>query len=180
MKTKDYRLDIKEITDDGRFRGMASVFGVKDLDDEVVDPGAFTRTLAHKGGEYPLLWQHKKDEPIGLATLRQTDKGLELDGQLNLEVQRAREAYGLLKQKAVRGISYGFKTIKSSIDKTVRHLKEIKLWEVSLVTFPANPDAVVTEVKAEQLAEELKADGTEVQTLIFPKAHWETEGKSVV
>ena len=72
-----------------------------------------------------------------------------LKGQLALTVGRAREAYELAKMGALRGISIGFEIVKSSWDDTrkMRRIHEIKLWEVSLVTFPAQPLAQVTAIK---------------------------------
>lgn len=149
METKDlfsYRL--KSVEESGRFEGFASVYGNTDTDGDVIVKGAFKRTLDHRD-EVPLLWQHKRDEPIGLGKLSDSDFGLKISGQLNLEVGKAREAYSLLKQGAVRGLSIGFEIPqgKSYIDQNRRHITEVKLHEVSVVTFAANSEARVTDVK---------------------------------
>lgn len=142
---------VKELDEAGTFVGYASVFGKKDLDNEIVEAGAFKRTVDRKKGKFPILWQHNRDEPIGIIEGAEEDeKGLKIRGRLSMGVSRARDAYALLKDGVVKGLSIGFRVIKDEWDKTsgVRRLKEIDLWEVSVVTFPANPSANVASVKA--------------------------------
>ena len=62
---------------EGVFTGHASVFNKKDLQDEVVEPGAFKRTLNRKKGKFPLLWQHDKTEPIGMVEAEEDGRGCE-------------------------------------------------------------------------------------------------------
>jgi HK97 family phage prohead protease len=70
-------------------------------------------------------------------------------GRLLLELQRAREAYTLLKEGALGGLSIGYSPTRYSYDDAgVRHIAEVELWEVSLVTFPANAAAGITVVKS--------------------------------
>ena len=135
----------------GFFEGYASLFGVPDLSRDVVMPGAFKHSLAVNGtGEVKLLWQHDPAQPVGLWTLLEEDKkGLRCEGQLNLDVQRGREIYALLRQGAVNGLSIGFKTVRSRKDAASggRQLLAIELWEISVVTFPLLPEARVSAVK---------------------------------
>lgn len=146
---------LKELKEDGTFTGYGSVFGVKDSYDEIVVPGAFAKTIAtHKdAGTMPkLLWQHNWDEVIGVWTVMKEDShGLLMSGKLVLEVQRAMEAYALLKANALDGLSIGYipKAWQlSEDDKDIIELTEIDLWETSLVTFPANPAARITDVRS--------------------------------
>ena len=69
---------------------------------------------------------------------------------LNQDTQRGREAYALLRQGALDGLSIGFSTVKDSWDGDVRNIQEVRLWEGSLVTFPANDLARVTLVRSRQ------------------------------
>lgn len=153
MNTKDFRLDVKAVNDEGTFDGMLSVYGNLDLGGDVVERGAFTKTL-HDGGDVrPLLWQHDQKQPIGTLRLRDTEVGLECRGALVMGVTRGREAHELMKAGALKGLSIGFDTIesKAAIDgKGVRRLKEIRLWEGSLVTFPMNQMAQVSSVKSDE------------------------------
>lgn len=163
IKTLDFGLEIKAVNDDGTFEGYGSVFGVKDSYDEIVAPGAFAESLAaHKSaGTMPsLLWQHRSGEPIGVYTAMEEDAlGLKLTGQLALKTVRGSEAHELLKMKAVSGLSIGFVTRDDSYDRVtgIRTLKRVDLWEVSLVTFPANGQARVTGVKTIEQIEDLKS-----------------------
>lgn len=149
-ETKDLRFEIKELTESGTFEGYVSVYDVVDAGNDLVEKGAFSKTIAENGSQVPLLWQHNPDEPIGTLELEDDDKGLKVKGSLVLDVERARDAYALLKAGVVRGMSIGYKAVTKKIEEGVRHLKEIRLYEGSLVTFPMNPLAQVTAVKAEE------------------------------
>ncbi|MDP9267272.1 MAG: HK97 family phage prohead protease [Acidobacteriota bacterium] len=138
---------IKELTENGMFKGLAAVYGNVDLGGDVIEPGAFTKTLSDKGGEFPILWQHDSRKPIGLGKFTDSREGLVVEGKLTLESPTAAEAYALLRDRVVRGLSIGYDTISDKIEKNIRHLLEIKLWETSLVTFPMNEMAQITDVK---------------------------------
>lgn len=165
---KAYALEVKavEAPDDGvgRFSGIASAVGVLDHHGDVIEAGAFDATLAKKGAEFPLLWQHRMDQPIGVITLSVDARGdLVGEGAINLDVQLGREAYALLKQGAVGAMSIGFNipadAAQWDTDAKVLRIHEVDLWETSLVTFPANPGAQVMDVKhaAEVELEAVKA-----------------------
>jgi HK97 family phage prohead protease len=153
-KTRDFAFELKSLKDDGTFEGYGSVFGVKDSYDEIVSHGAFAESLAaHKAaGTMPaMLWQHRSGEPVGIYTEMVEDSiGLKVSGQLALKTSRGAEAYELLKMKAISGLSIGFVTREDSYDRVtgIRTLKKVDLWEVSLVTFPANDAARVQGVKS--------------------------------
>jgi len=156
METLARPFEIKAIEDDGVFQGYGSVFDVIDSYKDVVLAGAFADTLAEfkeKETMPALLWQHSAGEPIGIwESIAEDDHGLKMTGRLALDVQRGREAHSLLKMGAVKGLSIGYSIPKggSEFDKEtgINNLSEIELWETSLVTFPANPDATVTEVRS--------------------------------
>ncbi len=153
-QTRAFALDIRAAGDDGSIDGYGSVFGVRDNYDDVIASGAFVASLAaHKAsGTMPaMLWQHDAGEPIGIwSEMVEDAKGLRVKGQLALETTRGREAHALLKIGALNGLSIGFVSKQWAYDRDteVRTLTEIDLWEVSLVTFPANVKARVTNIKA--------------------------------
>ena len=96
------------------------------------------------------------EEPIGVITdLHEDEYGLYMEGRLLLDVERAREAYALLKEGVVRGLSIGYRPTKYQYDPEsgVRELAQVELVEVSLVSDPANEAAEVNEVKQQQQAE---------------------------
>lgn len=149
-KKLDFNLSLKSIDGLGSFAGYASVFNVVDNQRDRIQRGAFSRTLQGRVGAIKLLWQHQQDEPIGVFTqIFEDSNGLYVEGRLLLNVQRALEAYTLLKAGALSGLSIGYSPTRYSTDsKTgIRTLSEVELWEVSLVTFPANSAANVTVVK---------------------------------
>ncbi len=134
----------------GSFEGYASVFGVPDMARDVVMPGAFQQSLAgQRAGSVKLLWQHDPSQPVGIwSRLGEDSRGLFCQGQLNLDVQRGRELYALMRQGAINGLSIGFKTVKARKDSSGgRQLLAVDLWEISLVTFPLLPLARVSGVK---------------------------------
>jgi uncharacterized protein len=153
-QTRAVALEIRAVGDDGAIEGYGSVFGVRDDYDDVIAAGAFLDSLkAHKAaGTMPaMLWQHSADEPIGVwSEMTEDAKGLRVKGQLALATTRGKEAHALLKLGALNGLSIGFMSKQWSYDREteVRTLTEVDLWEVSLVTFPANGKARVTNVKA--------------------------------
>ncbi|MEL7299423.1 MAG: HK97 family phage prohead protease [Pseudomonadota bacterium] len=134
--------------DDLVVEGYASLFGVKDTGGDIVERGAYTASLEilkKAGRSVKMLWQHRPEEPIGTwDEVRETEKGLYVKGRLLPDVARAREAAALLKAGAIDGLSIGYRTLKAQKNsKGQRHLHELELWEVSLVTFPMLPDARV-------------------------------------
>ncbi len=146
MEEKTFPFEIKAITEEGTFEGYAAIFDKVDALGEVIEKGAFDRTVK-AGKPYPLLWYHDPRQPIGIANLKIDGKGLRVNGELNLEVQAAREKHALMRQKAIRGLSFGFKTVKDAWEGTTRRLTEVKLFEISPVTFPAHPSALISAVK---------------------------------
>jgi len=148
METKDFMFDIKSVEDNGIVEGYAAVFGNKDLGNDIIDPGAFKKTINERKN-VPLLWYHQPPEVLGLVfEMEEDNKGLKSRSQINLDTQLGREKFSLIRQGAIKGMSIGFETIKEVWEKDIRRLKEIRLWEISLVTFPMNPLAQVTNIKA--------------------------------
>ena len=147
-------LELKDMTDAGTFTALGSTFGNVDQGGDIVEPGAFKQSLA--GKQPKMLWQHNSDWVIGKWTAAaETKQGLEMEGQLllghdkngNQNNPRAFEAYEALKAGAITDMSIGYVPIDWDRKDGVRHLKEIDLWEVSVVTFGMNELAKVTGVK---------------------------------
>jgi HK97 family phage prohead protease len=148
VERHSFQQKIKSVDDAaGTFVGMAAVYGNVDLGGDVVDPGAFTRTLG-TGKSFPILWQHQPDQPIGSAKVTETREGLLVNGTLMLSDPTAQKAHTFLKAGVVKGLSIGYDAIQATYEGDIRHLKELRLWEVSVVTFPMNPMAMVATVKA--------------------------------
>ena len=157
-KQRQFRMAVKSLSEDGTFEGILSPYNNVDDGGDLVEPGAFTKTLQENGSIVPMLWQHKADCPIGELMLTDGADGLACKGKLLLEIPEAKKAYLLMKAKIVKGLSIGYDTVKAQVQDGVRHLKEIRLWEGSVVTFPMNTLALVSDVKARA---ELKGDFNE-------------------
>lgn len=143
------KLDIKELTEAGTFSGLASVYGITDTDNDIVAAGAFGKSLLTRP-DVKLLWQHDRREPIGIFTLiEERGNALYVEGKLAVGVEKADEAYILLKMGAISGLSVGFVTKDYNYDTTtnVRTITEAELYEISVVTFPANEAAHIMSVK---------------------------------
>jgi hypothetical protein len=151
----DLECDYKEIDteEDGSFEGYASVFNNKDLGNDVIKPGAFSKSVYDKKPkQIKLLYQHKTDEPIGVIDKLEEDKrGLKIKGRLAMGTQKGKEVYELMKMGALDSMSIGYKLspedYKYSDKLKKRTITNLDLMEVSMVTFPMNPKAKVTKVK---------------------------------
>ncbi len=144
------------------FEGYASLFSVADGAGDIVAPGAFARSLRRRPPDrVRMLYQHFAHEPIGVwQVIREDAKGLYVRGQLNEEVERAREVASLVAQGALNGLSIGFRTLRAKRDVAAgtRTLLEVELWEISIVTFPLLSGSEVTGIgKKHALAERLRA-----------------------
>lgn len=158
IEQKDFRFEIKDLSKDkGTFSGYASVFGVEDQGEDIVLPGAFAVSIAEMKAQkktLPMLWAHRSDTPIGGYTdLREDNVGLYCEGKFSLGVAKAAETYELMQDGIINGLSIGFQTKQYEIDqsdpnKYVRKLKEVKLFEISVVTFPMLDIARATDVKS--------------------------------
>lgn len=151
----DMPLKIKAVNDAGEFEGYGSVFGVKDTFEDLVVPGAFSVSLAawrEKGLLPALLWQHRTDEPIGIYTeMKEDEVGLFVKGRLLIDDDPlAKRAHAHMKAGSLTGLSIGYRLVDWEYDRAKEAflLKEIDLWEISLVTFPANDEARISDVKS--------------------------------
>jgi len=151
---KSFNFEVKEIDEEtGIFEGYAATFSDKpDSYGDIIDPGAFKRTLKEGGKRIKVLWQHDVMEPIGKPSeMAEDDKGLHIKAKLSLGVQRAREVLSLMKDGVITEMSIGYDAVKAPLVDGIRHLKEIKLYDVSPVVFAANPEAVIIGVKQAEL-----------------------------
>jgi len=154
-KRFDAPLTIKSVSDTGEFEGYGSIFGNKDSYDDIILPGAFQKSLSawSEKGRFPaMLWQHRMDEPIGVYTeMREDEMGLYVKGRLLVDDDPlAKRAHGHMKAGSLSGMSIGYMLgdWEYSREKEAWMIKEVDLWEVSLVTFPANEEARISNVKA--------------------------------
>lgn len=159
--------------EDGEFTGHAAVFGNLDSYGDIIAPGAFNETLQSFKMDGVVAWQHDWRTPIGKPVETYEDnKGLYIKGKIS-DTQAGRDALTLLRDNVIGKMSIGYQTLESewfddtnklkdfavsvgmqldlskleAIHGGVRVLKKVKLFEVSLVTVPANDQASITAVK---------------------------------
>jgi HK97 family phage prohead protease len=154
MGEKDNLWDLGELPE-GHFRGVASVFGgVVDAQiPTIIHRGAFTKTLQEGGRKVVILWQHNDAEPIGVPVkMFETEEGLAIEARIS-RTTRGRDALTLMRDGVLTAMSIGFDPIKAETQtmadgSIVRHVREVRLWEVSLVTWGADPNAEIREVNS--------------------------------
>lgn len=146
MEVKSLSLEVKAEGDAGIITGYGSVFENVDSQGDVIEAGAFAASLTKRTPK--MLWQHRMDSPIGVwDEVREDGRGLFMRGRLATGTVKGREGFELVKMGAMDGLSIGFRSVSDEVDGNTRRLKQIDLFEVSLVTMPANDLAVVTGVK---------------------------------
>lgn len=131
--------------------GYASLFAKPDLAGDEIMAGAFGRSIARRTGPLAMLYQHDATRPIGIwTTLQETKRGLWVEGELAEDVQLACEVSALIRQNVLSGLSIGYRPIKVKPGRGAvrRHLHEIDLVEISIVTFPMQPLAKLYDVPA--------------------------------
>lgn len=154
MNRKSFNLEIKAVEEDGFFSGYGAVFGNVDWYNDIILPGAFTKSLgrwAAKNKMPPVLWNHNDGEPIGVYTkVFEDEKGLFVEGRLLInDVPRAKSTHALLKAGAIDGLSIGYSTKQANKKADgIRELIELDLGEISIVTMPANEQSLITSVKS--------------------------------
>lgn len=161
MKYMNFKTDIKAagaITKEGIkygiVKGYASTYGNVDVGGDIVAPGAFTASIErHKENERPIrmMYQHQRDKLIGgfpIDKVVDDEKGLFVEGEINLEVQEGRAAYALALQGVLTDFSIGYSIKDAELNKEgLLILKEVELWEISPVAEPMNTEARITDVK---------------------------------
>lgn len=149
---KAIAVSLDQVDEKGLFEGYACLFGREDLGRDIIRSGAFRQCLAKRNvSGIKLLYQHDPAQPIGhWLTIREDAKGLFVRGQLALDVEKAREVHAMMQAGILDGLSIGFRTIKGRKDPKsgARHLLALDLWEISVVTFPMQPDARISSVKS--------------------------------
>jgi len=167
-------------SDDGKFgffEGYGAVFGNRDSYSDVIKKGAFGDVNAKS---VSMFWQHNPDVVLGsYQEVKEDGHGLLVKGRLNLGVTKAREAYALLKEGDLNGLSIGYSTEKDQYDakEKVRYLEKIKLYEISLVSNPANDMALLTSVK--QALDEAQAM-QDIEQILRGRGFSRNEAKTVI
>lgn len=163
------------------FDGHASTFWAVDSYKTAMAPGAFKRTIQRKGDRRLVLWNHDPNSVIGKTTVLKEDKvGLNFSASISTGVQRGAESMTLLRDEVPLGMSFGFYTTKDRTAEStdpldfsqqpglkpsdVKVITAVDLWEISLVTFPANEAALISAVRSDMELDALTSLLDAIQT----------------
>lgn len=160
MEFKSFKATVEE-KDGGAVRAYASTFDrVPDAVGDVVAPGAFDKTIESwksSGKPIPLLWGHDTDDPfsnIGAAVDYGTDeRGLWFDAEFDADNEKAQYVRKLVKEGRVFQCSFAYAVkdaapVELESGVKANELRELDLFEISIVQIPANQNATVEDVKA--------------------------------
>lgn len=153
MSELDFALEVKALNDDGYIEGLAVGYGNMDHGGDIVAPGAISASVAGRKS-LPMLLFHDHKRPIGVwSEFKEVGEGLLVKGRFD-DTTDGREARARAQSGSLGGLSMGFKAIKHRFEGKARHLLEVALHEISLVTIPMNDRTRVLSVK------DLLGDGT--------------------
>lgn len=133
----------------GFFSGYASVFGGVDSYGDTVMPGAYKSTIEMRKRPVQMRWNHYGDVIGKWLDIRETDKGLWVEGELTPGHSKAEDVYASLKHGAISGLSIGYRAIKAYPNENGGlDLHEIDLVEISVVESPADLSAQIGDIKS--------------------------------
>ena len=145
--TPSLALEVKNLDEAGYIEGIAAAYGNVDFGNDRIMPGAARKSLEGKSS-LPMLLFHDHSRPVGKwAKMTDTDTGLLVEGKISIKTRDGGEAYELVKDGALSGISIGFRNAKGQMNGPIREIKSLEVHEASLVTIAMNPLASVISVK---------------------------------
>lgn len=152
MRMKLFQIKALEELLDYQFEGYLSTYGNVDRDGDVMVKGCFDASLKQKS-IVPLLWNHNQNSVIGKLELSSNEKGLAAKGYLNLKDEKAQNILDLLKMGALDSMSVGFivhdhQPVQKDRPFGGWNITKAEVYEGSIVTVPANDQAVIQNVKS--------------------------------
>lgn len=167
-----YDVEFKALPDNngdkGRFEALVSVFGNVDVQGDRVMPGAFEKSIAEwraKGKPIPVIWSHDWGNPnahIGFANpdeVEETDQGLKVAGQIDLDNPFAAQVHRLLKEHRVSEFSFAYDIRKEKRGKDgANELHDLGIIEAGPTLKGANPSTELLAVKSDLEAAAEKSD----------------------
>ena len=132
--------------------GYASVFGNVDYDNDIIEKGAFTKSINERLKDIYYLYNHNWEKPIDKGSkgvkLYEDDYGLKFEATIPEGLSYGNDLIILYEEQIVDEHSIGFQSIKVGKEGNSRLLKELKLYEFSAVTMAANPLARLEGIKS--------------------------------
>jgi HK97 family phage prohead protease len=131
----------------GIVKGYGSVFGNVDSDGDIINRGAYKKTIEENGNRVKYLYQHDMDKPLGkIVKLGEDDKGLYFEAEIP-KTTLGKDVIELMKAGVITENSVGILPIQKDNSGEYRQLNEVKLYEISAVTLAANDQAILLDVK---------------------------------
>jgi HK97 family phage prohead protease len=138
-----------DVTEEGIITGFASKFrSTPDSDGDIIVKGAYKKTLSENKDRIKFLWQHRMDQPLGkMVEIIEDESGVPFTAKIS-NTKLGQDAKTLIKDGVLNEFSVGFIPMKEDYKDGVNYIKEIKLFEVSLVTLAADDQATMTGYKS--------------------------------
>lgn len=131
----------------GIVKGYGSYFGNVDSDGDIINAGAYSKTISENGERVKYLYQHDMDKPLGkMMGLYEDDKGLVFEAHIP-KTRLGMDVIELMKAGVITENSVGILPVRKEMVDGHRHINEVKLFEVSAVTLAANDQAMILDVK---------------------------------
>ena len=152
METINSPDEIKTSAKAGTWSGYGAVFENIDDGNDIIKKGAFVKMLTKQNGKIRVPLYHDLRQIIGEAEISQDNKGLKVNGELNMKLSAAADTYELMLDGSVNSMSVGFNVLPKGSTRedydSPLIISKAELWEVSLVAFGMNRKAKVTNVKS--------------------------------
>jgi HK97 family phage prohead protease len=150
LEYKNYEIKSVQEPNEGEMyiEGYGAVFGNIDSYKDIIEKGAFKKSISENKERIAFCYQHDIYEPIGkIEEIKEDEYGLWLKVRIS---DTADDVKTMIREGILKEMSVGFQTVKSTIDEQtyIRTITEVKLWEVSIVTIAANPLALIGSVKS--------------------------------
>ena len=131
----------------GIVKGYGSIFGNVDSDGDIINKGAYRKTVEENGNRVKYLYQHDMDKPLGkMRELYEDEKGLVFEAEIP-KTQLGKDVIELMKSGVITENSVGIIPVKKEMQDGYRHINEVRLFEISAVTLAANDQAMILDVK---------------------------------
>lgn len=146
----------------GEFEAIVSAFGNEDSQGDIVEKGAFSKTLEEwtaKGRQIPIVWSHQFQDPENFlgeyVAAEETDAGLLLKGVFDMDHPKAARVHKLMKtgvivEFSISGLVREYELMKEDDEDAwfpPMRIKDIDLWEAGPCFKGANANTELLSVK---------------------------------
>lgn len=179
MQHKLFSINSKDVQYNSESRtisGYAAIFGNKDKSGDILLKGCFAKSIRDRGPESSandkiiFLWMHDMSEPLGLPTiLREDEKGLYFEARID-EIELGDRAIKQLESGTLNQFSIGYEYVWENCEwdyeKDALVVREVKLYEISVVSIGCNGETEYLGLKsAEDCEKAYKELSEEVSSL---------------